>query len=141
VTKRLSAYGVDFTAFAKTDVNGANTHPVWHFLRYNAAETGSKSGKISSIPWNFTKFLVDKEGHVFKYYGPGVKTPQIEADVRSLLEGKAQGAKSKAPTVTPDKAPPGFAPVKFNASMVQGGLEGEEGSAGHSAESGLGATE
>jgi len=121
VTRKLSPYGVDFTVFAKTQVNGPDAHPAWQFLRYNAAETVSRRGKIKPISWNFGKFLVDKEGRVFRYYGPWAKTKQIEADIRSLLEGSAQGAASKAPTVSPDEAPPGFAPVRLQDAAVRGG--------------------
>ncbi|CAJ1374766.1 unnamed protein product [Effrenium voratum] len=59
----------NFTIFQKSHVNGKATHPAWHFCRYNAEET--RRGKyMLPIPWNFAKFLLDKEGRVYKYYSP-----------------------------------------------------------------------
>jgi glutathione peroxidase len=73
-------YGVTFPMFAKVDVNGANAHPVFAFLRK------AKGGLLGSrIKWNFTKFLVDADGKVVKRYGSTTKPDAIAADVEKLL--------------------------------------------------------
>ena len=63
-------YDVTFPLFEKIDVNGANAHPLYNYLK------GAKTGLLgSSIKWNFTKFLVDKNGEVVKRYAP-TDTPE-----------------------------------------------------------------
>mmetsp|Transcript_68796 Transcript_68796/g.165122 ORF Transcript_68796/g.165122 Transcript_68796/m.165122 type:complete len:85 (+) Transcript_68796:528-782(+) len=81
----------------KCFVNGKDAHPVFQFLRYNS-ELGSCGSRIRPIGWNFGKFLVDKEGRVYKYYGPGVSPLAMEQDIRGLLSGSLQGQVSKPPT-------------------------------------------
>ena len=74
-------YDVQFPLFAKVDVNGANAHPLYKFLKHEA------KGLLGSeaIKWNFTKFLVDKDGKVVRRYAP-TDTPQgIEKDVAAAL--------------------------------------------------------
>lgn len=96
-----------FTILEKVHVNGASTHPVWHFCRYNAA--GTRSGKkMRPIPWNFAKFLVDKEGRVVQYYSPKVPPSKILPDIKAVLAGEKQGPPSQAPTLSAKDAPPGF---------------------------------
>ena len=73
-------YGVSFPMFAKVDVNGRNTHPLFAWLR---SEQGGVLG--DAIKWNFTKFLVNREGEVVRRYGPTVAPADIEADIRALL--------------------------------------------------------
>ena len=74
-------YDVKFPLFAKINVNGADTHPLYKYLKSEAKGLlGSES-----IKWNFTKFLVDKDGKVLARYAP-TDTPQsIEKDVAALL--------------------------------------------------------
>ena len=74
-------YNVTFDLFAKIDVNGENTHPLYVFLKQNA------KGLLGSeaIKWNFTKFLVNKEGKVVKRYAPATKPEEIESDIKELL--------------------------------------------------------
>ena len=74
-------YDVKFPMFAKIDVNGANTHPLYKFLKAQAKGLlGSES-----IKWNFTKFLVDGDGKVLTRYAP-TDTPQsIEKDIAALV--------------------------------------------------------
>ncbi|MDF2543207.1 MAG: glutathione peroxidase [Herbinix sp.] len=75
-----SRFGTTFPLFSKIDVNGKNEEPLYTYLKKN------KSGVFgSNIKWNFTKFLVDREGHVVKRYGPTVKPEEIEKDIVSLL--------------------------------------------------------
>jgi len=74
-------YDVSFPMFAKIDVNGSNTHPLYKYLKHEA------KGLLGSeaIKWNFTKFLVDKEGHVVKRYAPA-DTPQgMEKEVAAMM--------------------------------------------------------
>jgi len=74
-------YDVKFPLFSKIDVNGANTHPLYKYLKKEAKGLlGSES-----IKWNFTKFLVDKDGNVVRRYA-STDTPQsIEKDVAAAL--------------------------------------------------------
>ncbi|WP_028081816.1 glutathione peroxidase [Solimonas soli] len=74
-------YEVDFPMFAKIDVNGANTHPLYQFLKREAPGVLGTEG----IKWNFTKFLVDKSGKVVKRYGSMDTPEKIEADIAALL--------------------------------------------------------
>jgi len=79
-------YGVDFPMFAKIDVNGENTHPLYRFLKDSAPGLlGSKT-----IKWNFTKFLISAEGTVLKRYGSKVPPGKIEPDIVKLLNKSSQ---------------------------------------------------
>lgn len=74
-------YDVKFPMFAKVDVNGANTHPLYKYLKQEAKGLlGSQS-----IKWNFTKFLIDKNGKVIKRYAPTDTPAGIEKDVAAVL--------------------------------------------------------
>ena len=74
-------YGVEFPLFSKIDVNGPATHPLYAFLKE------SKPGLlgIQSIKWNFTKFLIDRQGRPIKRYPPQTKPEDIESDIQALL--------------------------------------------------------
>ena len=73
-------YGVTFPMFAKVEVNGDDAHPLFAWLRTEAP------GPLGdAIEWNFTKFLVDREGHVVRRYAPKVEPSAIEADIVALL--------------------------------------------------------
>lgn len=74
-------YGVTFPMFEKIDVNGANAHPLYRWL---TEEAPGLLG-LEAIKWNFTKFLVDREGNVVKRYAPVTKPDAIAADVAKLL--------------------------------------------------------
>ena len=75
-------YDVTFPMFAKIDVNGPRTHPLYQYLKHQ------QPGILGSeaIKWNFTKFLVDRQGQVRKRYGSVDKPESIEPDVAALLE-------------------------------------------------------
>ncbi|MFZ9708604.1 MAG: glutathione peroxidase [Steroidobacteraceae bacterium] len=74
-------YNVSFPMFAKIEVNGPATHPVYALLKSEAKGLlGSES-----IKWNFTKFLVDREGRVVRRYAPQDKPESIATDIESLL--------------------------------------------------------
>ena len=74
-------YGVTFNMFEKVDVNGANAHPLYKYLKSH-----SKAFLSKEIKWNFTKFLIDSEGNIVKRYAPTVKPSKIKADIEKLLK-------------------------------------------------------
>lgn len=76
----LVNYGVSFQMFSKIDVNGKNESPIFTYLKN---EKGGILGK--KIKWNFTKFLVDKNGKVIKRYASLTKPEAIEKDIQKLL--------------------------------------------------------
>ncbi|HNA80632.1 MAG TPA: glutathione peroxidase [Turneriella sp.] len=75
-------YGVKFPMFGKIDVNGSNAHPLYKFL------TSEKPGilGLEAIKWNFTKFLIDKDGNPVKRYAPNTKPEDIAGDIEKLLK-------------------------------------------------------
>ena len=74
-------YGVDFQMFEKIDVNGENANPLYKYLTETAPGVlGSKS-----IKWNFTKFLVDRQGKVVERYAPNIKPEDITPAIEKLL--------------------------------------------------------
>lgn len=74
-------YGVTFPMFAKVDVNGDGAHPLFRFLK------GEAPGVLGTeaIKWNFTKFLVGRDGAVVKRYAPATKPDDIAGDIGKLL--------------------------------------------------------
>ncbi len=74
-------YDVTFPMYAKVDVNGDKAHPFWKFLK---KEKGGLLG-IDAIKWNFTKFLINKDGEVIKRYAPTDTPEKIEKDIAGLL--------------------------------------------------------
>lgn len=75
-----SRYGVTFKQFAKIEVNGKNEEPLFTWLK---SEKGGFMG--SRIKWNFTKFLVDREGKVVERFAPTVTPEKIEEKIKELL--------------------------------------------------------
>jgi glutathione peroxidase len=73
-------YGTTFPRFSKIDVNGKNASDLYKFLK---KQKGSVLG--SSIKWNFTKFLIDREGNVVKRFAPADTPESIESDIVALL--------------------------------------------------------
>jgi glutathione peroxidase len=76
-----TTYDVTFPLFAKVDVNGPAADPLFEFL------TRERRGVLGTarIKWNFTKFLVDREGEVRRRYAPTVRPEEIEPEVERLL--------------------------------------------------------
>jgi glutathione peroxidase len=74
-------YGVTFPMMGKVDVNGAGAHPLWQWL------TREAPGLLGSeaIKWNFTKFLVGRDGHVLKRYAPSSAPEALRADIEAAL--------------------------------------------------------
>ncbi len=74
-------FGVTFPLMQKVDVNGDNASPLFDWLKKEAPGLlGSKA-----IKWNFTKFLIDRQGHVVKRYGPADAPESIAKDIEKLL--------------------------------------------------------
>jgi glutathione peroxidase len=74
-------YGVSFPLFAKIDVNGDQAAPLFRYLKHAAPGLLGSEG----IKWNFTKFLVKKDGSVYRRYAPQTKPEDIADDIRRLL--------------------------------------------------------
>jgi glutathione peroxidase len=74
-------YDVTFPMFAKVEVNGDHTHPVFAFLKKGAPGILGTEG----IKWNFTKFLVDREGKVIDRYASALKPEDMANDIERLL--------------------------------------------------------
>ncbi|HSX63891.1 MAG TPA: glutathione peroxidase [Pseudoxanthomonas sp.] len=74
-------YEVSFPMFAKVDVNGDAAHPLWKWLKQE------KSGLLglSAIKWNFSKFLVGRDGQVIKRYAPTDKPESLRGDIEVAL--------------------------------------------------------
>lgn len=75
-------YGVTFQMFSKIDVNGPGAHPIYNWLKSQPKGKGTLG---DAIKWNFTKFLLNREGEVVGRYG-SVTTPQkLESEIRAIL--------------------------------------------------------
>ena len=74
-------YDVSFPMFAKVNVNGSAAHPLWKWLK---DEKGGLLG-IDAIKWNFTKFLVGRDGRVIKRYAPTDKPESLRRDIEAAL--------------------------------------------------------
>ena len=74
-------YDVTFPMFAKVDVNGENTHPIFAVLKKGAPGVLG----TEAIKWNFTKFLVDREGRVVARHASATKPEDMAADIERLL--------------------------------------------------------
>ena len=77
-------YDVSFPMFAKVEVNGGNAHPLWQWLK---DEKGGLLG-FDAIKWNFTKFLVGRDGKVLKRYAPTAEPASLAADIEAALAGE-----------------------------------------------------
>ncbi|MDN4501437.1 glutathione peroxidase [Alteromonadaceae bacterium BrNp21-10] len=75
-------FNTQFPLFSKIEVNGKQQHPLYQYLKQQAKGIlGSQS-----IKWNFTKFLISRQGKVIKRYGPTIKPQQIVADIKKQLD-------------------------------------------------------
>ena len=77
-------YGVSFPMMAKVEVNGASAEPLWQWLK------GEAPGVLGSqaIKWNFTKFLVGRDGQVIKRYAPNDAPESLRQDIEAALSAK-----------------------------------------------------
>jgi glutathione peroxidase len=79
-----SSFGVTFPMFAKVQVNGGDTHPLYRWLK------DEKRGLLGgAIKWNFTKFLLDREGNVVERFAPQKEPAEIAGDIEMLLDQPA----------------------------------------------------
>jgi glutathione peroxidase len=74
-------YGVDFPMFEKIDVNGDDAHPLYRYLKSQAKGVLG----TEAIKWNFTKFLVDREGRVVGRFAPTTKPEELASQIEALL--------------------------------------------------------
>ena len=75
-------YGVSFPMMAKVKVNGAEAHPLWQWLKAQAPGLLGSEG----VKWNFTKFLVGRDGQVLKRYAPNDTPESIRKDIEKALK-------------------------------------------------------
>ena len=73
-------HGVTFPLMKKIDVNGKDAHPIYKYLKSEA-----KGLISSSIKWNFTKFLINRDGTIIKRYAPTVTPAKMENDIIAML--------------------------------------------------------
>lgn len=74
-------FNISFPLFSKIEVNGENTHPLYNYLKQEAPGVmGTKK-----IKWNFTKFLIDREGNVIKRFAPTSTPESLEDDIKKLF--------------------------------------------------------
>ena len=76
-------YGVSFPMMAKVDVNGKDAHPIFNWLKEQ------QGGFLTDgIKWNFTKFLIGRDGQVINRYAPTTKPEELKADIEAALNQK-----------------------------------------------------
>jgi len=73
-------HGVTFPLMSKIEVNGEGAHPIYQYLK-----SAAKGTLGSAIKWNFTKFLINRDGTVVKRYAPAVKPEKMEDDIKEML--------------------------------------------------------
>lgn len=78
-------YKTGFETFAKIDVNGKNEHPLYTYLKKNAPKEGLAKLMPSLIKWNFTKFLVDRNGTIVARFEPTTTPEAIASSIEALL--------------------------------------------------------
>ena len=76
-------FNISFPLFAKIEVNGEQTHPLYRYLKQEA--TGVLGSQ--AVKWNFTKFLVNRQGKVLKRYAPATKPEALVKDIEQALQG------------------------------------------------------
>ncbi len=86
-------YGVSFPMFAKVDVNGEHAHPLFEWLK--SERKGLLGGRVR---WNFTKFLVGRDGQVVGRYAPNTEPAELEGDVRAALAASTATGDGDTPT-------------------------------------------
>ena len=78
-------FKVHFPLFAKVEVNGENTDELFQYLRNNSELFDPKTGKASVVPWNFAKFILDRNGKVVKFAHPTVKPQELISIIEKEL--------------------------------------------------------
>ncbi len=79
-------FGVTFPMFSKIFVNGPDTHPIFKYLRANSSLFCKKTKKMKEVPWNFAKFLLDRDGNVKFFYSPNLPPSKLESSIQELLK-------------------------------------------------------
>jgi len=79
----LINYGVTFPMFSKIDVNGVNEHPIYKYLKEEKSDLFGKK-----IKWNFTKFIIDRDGKPFKRFSSMTKPEKLRKHIEGLLQDK-----------------------------------------------------
>jgi len=100
-------YGVKFDMFAKIDVNGSDAHPVFRFLRKALPDILG-----SSIKWNWTKFLVDRDGKPIQRFSPPANPLSLKPAIEDLLGRSASTPELVAPTAPEAAAPAAATPAE-----------------------------
>jgi len=92
-------YNVKFDLFSKIEVNGDGAHPLWKYLKEK------QSGfMVDAIKWNFTKFLIDKNGQAVKRYATTTNPLAMEDDLLKYFEMEADPDVDVSPLASPDAA-------------------------------------
>eukprot|EP00746_Dinoflagellata_sp_MGD_P087469 gnl/MRDRNA2_/MRDRNA2_34692_c0_seq1.p1 gnl/MRDRNA2_/MRDRNA2_34692_c0~~gnl/MRDRNA2_/MRDRNA2_34692_c0_seq1.p1 ORF type:complete len:136 (+),score=15.43 gnl/MRDRNA2_/MRDRNA2_34692_c0_seq1:281-688(+) len=110
--KRMSTYNFTDSAIGsgnvivteKVEVNGDNTHPVFQFLKYNSSLYSESKGLVTPIPWNFSKFLVEPAGGVYKYYSPNVNPKGLIEDIDLLMSADSPKSPTRRKTIELDSS-------------------------------------
>lgn len=76
----VSSKNVKFDMFSKIDVNGDNAHPLWKYLKHKQGGT-----LIDAIKWNFTKFIINRNGQPVERHGPSTSPKQLEENIKQYL--------------------------------------------------------
>ena len=95
-----TSYGVTFPMFAKVDVNGRDAHPLFAWLR---EEKGGLLG--DRIKWNFTKFLVGRDGRVIRRYAPQAAPADLAGDIEAALAAGVDSGFAEAPDAGSESTP------------------------------------
>ena len=81
-------FKVKFDMFSKIEVNGENCHPLYRFLRVNSSLYDPNTGECKQIKWNFTKFILNRQGEVVLYKEPNDKPESFRLEIENLLKNK-----------------------------------------------------
>mmetsp|Transcript_7449 Transcript_7449/g.6598 ORF Transcript_7449/g.6598 Transcript_7449/m.6598 type:complete len:131 (-) Transcript_7449:21-413(-) len=79
-------YGAEFQMMAKAKVNGEESHEVYKYCRKNSDLRDPKTGKLKSIPWNFSKFIINKKGEVKGFYSPKEDPKDMIKMIQELVD-------------------------------------------------------
>jgi glutathione peroxidase len=84
-------YGAEFLMFEKVEANGPKAHQIYSYLRRNSSLYNERTKSTSNLPWSWSKFLVNGEGQVVKFYPPEIYPEQIKPDIEMLFAGGGWG--------------------------------------------------
>ena len=78
-------YKAKYTILEKMEANGEEAHPIFIYLRINSALHDKKARMTFDLPWSWSKFLVDEQGRVLKFYAPQIYPSMIAAEIEEML--------------------------------------------------------